>query len=67
MIPSQVASVRPEYYVSAPPVPPIYPTQPVYQQQASSSIPWWVWMGAGILVANVARLVSFRTTMQRYI
>ena len=49
---------RPDYYVAAPPGPPMYPAPPVYKQEASSSIPWWVWMGAGILIANVARLVS---------
>lgn len=50
---------RPEYYVAQPPVPPMYPAPPVYaKQETSSPIPWWVWMGAGILVANVARMVS---------
>jgi hypothetical protein len=47
------------YYVAAPPGPPMYPAPPVYQAEpASSPIPWWVWMGAGVLAANVARVVS---------
>lgn len=51
---------RPDYYVAAPPGPPMYPAPPVYQPQqaAGSSIPWWVWMGAGFLAANAARMVS---------
>jgi hypothetical protein len=54
---------RPEYYVAQPPALPMYPTPPVYaKQETSSPIPWWVWMAAGILVANVARMVSFSTS-----
>lgn len=50
----------PEYYVAAPPVPPMYAPPPVYKQEAGSSIPWWVWMAAGIVVAKVADFVSNR-------
>lgn len=62
-IPMQLQGMppRPEYYVAAPPGPPMYPAQPMYQQApaaAGSSIPWWVWMGAGFLAANVARMVQ---------
>jgi hypothetical protein len=38
---------------------PVY--QPQQQQQVGSTIPWWVWMGAGFLAANVARMVSGTT------
>jgi hypothetical protein len=54
----QMGAPMPEYYMAAPPGPQMYAAPPVYKQEASSSIPWWVWMAAGILVANVARFVS---------
>jgi len=61
---------RPDYYVAAPPGPPMYPAQPVYQQQQQapgSTIPWWVWMGAGFLAANVTRMVSSFCIFTRFL
>jgi hypothetical protein len=53
------------YYVAAPPGPPMYPAPPVYQQQqTSSAIPWWVWMGAGVLAAKAIDLVSLQLLNQ---
>ena len=52
---------RPEYYVAAPPGPPMYPAPPVYQQQQaapSSAIPWWAWMAAGFAAAKATEMVS---------
>jgi len=50
------------YYMAPPPgsVPqyPVAPYVPVEASSAGSSIPWWIWMGLGVLVANVLRLVS---------
>lgn len=47
-------SAPPQYYV-APPTPPLYPATPQVAPTAAPSggLPWWVWVGVGILLANV--------------
>ncbi|KAI8467314.1 MAG: hypothetical protein J3K34DRAFT_38776 [Monoraphidium minutum] len=45
-----------QYYTAAPPMPPPYPAAAYGAPPAATgaaAVPWWVWMGAGIIVAKL--------------
>jgi len=53
--------VAPQYYTAPPAMPPSYPAAaygPPPTAAPAAGVPWWVWMGAGIVVAKLADFVS---------
>lgn len=57
----QGAPVRQEYY-GVPPPGYYPPPPPAYQKEeaASSGAPWWIWLGAGVLVGQIISKVCAR-------